>query len=83
MRVPLPAVVTADLRLNEPRYATLPNIMRAKKKTVQTLTPEELGVDVAPRLQIVRVEEPPKRKAGVMLSSAAELVEKLVQAKVI
>lgn len=80
----LPAVVTADLRLNEPRYASLPNIMKAKKKQIDTVKPEDLGVDVSPRLQIVRVEEPGKRKAGVMVESAAALVEKLRnEAKVI
>lgn len=77
VRVGLPAVVTADLRLNEPRYATLPNIMKAKKKPVVTLTPEELGVDVAPRLETLGVEEPAARKAGVVLSSPAELVARL------
>ncbi len=80
----LPAVVTADLRLNEPRYASLPNIMKAKKKQIDTVKPEDLGVDVSARLQIVRVEEPGKRKTGVMVESAAELVEKLRnEAKVI
>lgn len=77
VRVALPAVVTADLRLNEPRYATLPNIMKAKKKPMQTLTPQDLGVDVTPQLQTVSVEDPPKRKGGVMVASVAELVEKL------
>lgn len=80
----LPAVVTADLRLNEPRYASLPNIMKAKKKRIDTLKPEDLGVDVTPRLEILRVEEPEKRKAGVMVETVAELVEKLRnEAKVI
>lgn len=80
----LPAVVTTDLRLNEPRYASLPNIMKAKKKPIDTLRPEELGVDVAPRLQLVQVEEPEKRKAGVMVETVAELVDKLrSEAKVI
>ncbi|CAL5227785.1 g10807 [Coccomyxa viridis] len=77
LRLRLPAVVTTDLRLNEPRYATLPNIMKAKKKPIQQLTPEDLGVDVTPRLQTVRVEEPPKRKGGIMVSSIEELVDKL------
>ncbi len=80
----LPAVVTTDLRLNEPRYASLPNIMKAKKKPIDTLKPEELGVDVAPRLQLVQIEEPEKRKAGVMVETVAELVDKLrSEAKVI
>jgi electron transfer flavoprotein beta subunit len=73
----LPAVVTTDLRLNEPRYASLPNIMKAKKKPIDTLSPEELGVDPAPRLETLRVEPPPKRQAGVKVASVAELVAKL------
>ncbi|KAK9906710.1 hypothetical protein WJX75_006562 [Coccomyxa subellipsoidea] len=77
LRLRLPAVVTTDLRLNEPRYATLPNIMKAKKKPIDQLTPEELGVDVAPRLQTVKVEEPPKRKGGIIVHSVEELVDKL------
>jgi electron transfer flavoprotein beta subunit len=82
--VKLPAVVTTDLRLNEPRYVTLPNIMKAKKKPLETLTPEALGVDVAPRLKTLRVQEPPKRSAGKMVKSVQELVEKLRnEAKVI
>ncbi len=82
--VRLPAVVTTDLRLNEPRYASLPNIMKAKRKPIDTLTPEELGVDVAPRLKTLKVEEPPRRKGGVKVASVAELVEKLRnEAKVI
>ncbi|MDP6388517.1 MAG: electron transfer flavoprotein subunit beta/FixA family protein [Alphaproteobacteria bacterium] len=80
----LPAVVTADLRLNTPRYASLPNIMKAKKKPIEVLTPEELGVDVTPRLQILKIEEPPPRAAGVKLDSVAELVDRLRnEAKVI
>ena len=80
----LPAVVTTDLRLNEPRYVTLPNIMKAKKKPLETLTPEALGVDVAPRLKTLRVQEPPKRIAGKTVKSVQELVEKLRnEAKVI
>lgn len=80
----LPAVITTDLRLNEPRFATLPNIMKAKKKPIDTLTPEALGVDVTPRLATLKVEEPPKRKAGVMVGSVDELIEKLRnEAKVI
>jgi len=80
----LPAVVTADLRLNEPRYASLPNIMKAKKKPIETLTPEQLGVDVAPRLITLSVEEPAKRQAGIKVPDVAALVEKLTaEAKVI
>jgi electron transfer flavoprotein beta subunit len=80
----LPAVVTADLRLNEPRYASLPNIMKAKKKPVQTLKPEDLGVDVTLRLTTLKVVEPPKRSAGIKVGSVAELVDKLKnEAKVI
>jgi electron transfer flavoprotein beta subunit len=80
----LPAVVTSDLRLNEPRYASLPNIMKAKRKPIDVLTPEELGVDVTPRLKLLKVEEPPKRQAGVKVASVAELVDKLRrEAKVI
>ena len=75
--VKLPAVVTTDLRLNEPRYVTLPNIMKAKKKTLDVITPEALGVDLTPRLTTVRVEEPPRRKAGVQVKSVEELVAKL------
>jgi len=82
--VKLPAVVTADLRLNTPRYATLPNIMKAKKKPLDTLTPEALGVDVAPRLKTLKVAEPGKRKGGVMVPDVATLVDKLKnEAKVI
>ncbi len=82
--VTLPAVVTTDLRLNEPRYASLPNIMKAKKKPVDTLSAAELGVDTAPRLLTLKVEEPPRRKAGARVASVAELVSKLKnEAKVI
>lgn len=77
VEVALPAVVTTDLRLNEPRYATLPNIMRAKKKPLETLTPDALGVDIAPRLTIVKVSEPPRRKGGGRVADVKELVEKL------
>jgi electron transfer flavoprotein beta subunit len=73
----MPAVVTTDLRLNEPRYASLPNIMKAKKKPIDEKTPEELGVDIAPRLTVLEVTEPPKRQAGVKVESVAELVDKL------
>ncbi len=80
----LPAIVTTDLRLNEPRYASLPNIMKAKKKPIDALTPEGLGVDVAPRLTTLSVEEPSKRQAGAKVASVAELVDKLRnEAKVI
>ncbi len=82
--VKLPAVVTTDLRLNEPRYVTLPNIMKAKKKTLETLKPEALGVDVTPRMQTLKVSEPPKRKSGVKVPDAKALVDKLRnEAKVI
>jgi len=80
----LPAVVTTDLRLNEPRYVTLPNIMKAKKKPLETLTPAGLGVDVAPRLTTLKVSEPPKRSAGIQVPDVATLVAKLKnEAKVI
>ena len=73
----LPAVVTTDLRLNEPRYVTLPNIMKAKKKPLEVLKPEALGVDIAPRLKTLKVEEPPRRSAGVKVADVKELVAKL------
>ena len=80
----LPAVVTTDLRLNEPRYASLPNIMKAKKKPIDTMTPEDLGVDAAPRLKILKVDEPQGREVGIMVETVAELVNKLRnEAKVI
>ncbi|MEO7031592.1 MAG: electron transfer flavoprotein subunit beta/FixA family protein [Herbaspirillum sp.] len=80
----LPAIVTTDLRLNEPRYVTLPNIMKAKKKTLEILKPADLGVDVAPRLKTLKVSEPPKRSAGIKVPDAATLVAKLrTEAKVI
>ena len=79
-----PAIVTCDLRLNEPRYASLPNIMKAKKKPIEQMSASDLGVDTAPKIQQIKVEEPPKRKAGIMVSSVAELVQKLKnEAKVI
>ena len=82
--IKLPAVVTTDLRLNEPRYVTLPNIMKAKKKPLENLKPDALGVDVAPRLKTLKVAEPPKRKGGVKVPDAKALVEKLRnEAKVI
>ena len=80
----MPAVITADLRLNEPRYASLPNIMKARKKPIETIKPEALGVDPSPRLRIVSVAEPPKRQAGQKVGSVGELVAKLkLEAKVI
>jgi electron transfer flavoprotein beta subunit len=79
-----PAVVTTDLRLNEPRYVTLPNIMKAKKKQLDTFKPEDLGVDAKPRLKTLKVTEPPKRSAGVKVPDVATLVQKLKnEAKVI
>ncbi len=84
IEVKTPAIVTVDLRLNEPRYASLPNIMKAKKKPIDEMAPADLGVDIAPRLETLRVEEPPTRQAGVMVESVAELVDKLKnEAKVI
>jgi electron transfer flavoprotein beta subunit len=84
LSVNLPAVVTTDLRLNEPRYVTLPNIMKAKKKPFEILTPDALGVDVAPRLKTLKVQEPPKRSAGQVVKNVTELVQKLKnEAKVI
>ena len=80
----LPAVITTDLRLNEPRFVTLPNIMKAKKKPLDTVTPEDLGVDVAPRIKTLKVAEPAGRQAGVKVPDVATLVEKLKnEAKVI
>jgi len=82
--VTLPAIITADLRLNEPRYVTLPNIMKAKKKPLEIITPEDLGIDVSPRLKIIKVSEPPKRSAGIMVPDVSTLVDKLRnEAKVI
>jgi len=84
LEVPLPAVVTADLRLNEPRYAKLPDVMKAKKKPMDTMTPAELGVDIAPRLKTLKVSEPPKRQGGGKVADVADLVNKLKnEAKVI
>ena len=80
----LPAVITTDLRLNEPRYVTLPNIMKAKKKPLEVIKPDALGVDVAPRIKTLKVSEPPKRGAGVKVPDVATLVAKLKnEAKVI
>ena len=84
IEIATPAIVTCDLRLNEPRYASLPNIMKAKKKPIEQLNASDLGVDVAPKIQQIKVEEPPQRKAGIKVSSVAELVQKLKnEAKVI
>ena len=84
IKVNLPLVATCDLRLNEPRYASLPNIMKAKKKPVDNYTSEELGIDITPRIKILKVEEPKKREKGIMVSDVAELVQKLkYEAKVI
>ena len=80
----MPCIITTDLRLNEPRYASLPNIMKARKKPIETIKPADLGVDPAPRLRLVKVAEPPRRTAGVKVGSVAELVQKLrTEAKVI
>ncbi|MEW6466692.1 MAG: electron transfer flavoprotein subunit beta/FixA family protein [Pseudomonadota bacterium] len=84
LELSLPAIVTTDLRLNEPRYVTLPNIMKAKKKPLDTVTPADLGVDVSPRLKTLKVSEPPKRGAGIKVPDVATLVDKLKnEAKVI
>ena len=84
IEVNVPAIITCDLRLNKPRYASLPNIMKAKKKPLEILTAEELGIDTKPRVQQIKVEEPPKRKAGIKVANVAELVSKLKnEAKVI
>ena len=84
VKLKMPAVVTTDLRLNEPRYASLPNIMKAKKKPIDTVSPEDLGVDVTPRLVTLKVEEPAKRQCGVKVGSVEELVTKLkTEARVI
>ena len=84
LEISMPAIVSVDLRLNEPRYASLPNIMKAKKKPLDSLTGDDLGVDMTPRLTIVKVEEPPEREAGIKVADVKELVEKLKnEAKVI
>jgi len=84
IEVNMPAIVTCDLRLNEPRYASLPNIMKAKKKPIEQITASDLGVDTKPRINQIKVEEPPKRKAGIKVASVEELVQKLKnEAKVI
>ena len=84
IEVNIPAIVTCDLRLNEPRYASLPNIMKAKKKPLEQINVSDLGIDTKPRIELIKVEEPPKRKAGIKVASVAELVQKLKnEAKVI
>ncbi|MCH8346925.1 MAG: electron transfer flavoprotein subunit beta/FixA family protein [Proteobacteria bacterium] len=83
IKITIPAVITTDLRLNEPRYASLPNIMKAKQKPIDEKTPEDLGVDITPRLKSLKVEEPAKREAGVKVESVEELVGKLKQEGVI
>ena len=84
IEVSIPAIVTCDLRLNEPRYASLPNIMKAKKKPLEQINASDLGIDTKPRIKLIKVEEPPKRKAGIKVASVAELVQKLKnEAKVI
>jgi electron transfer flavoprotein beta subunit len=80
VEIKLPAIVTTDLRLNEPRYASLPNIMKAKKKPIEEKSPADYGVDVAPRLKVLKVTEPAKRSAGIKVKTAAELVDKLKEA---
>jgi len=77
VKLKMPAIVTTDLRLNEPRYASLPNIMKAKKKPIEEKTPDAFSVDIKPRLQILKTSEPPRRKSGVKVGSVAELVGKL------
>ena len=77
LRLQVPAIITTDLRLNEPRYASLPNIMKAKKKPLETKTPADYGVDIAPRLKTLKVSEPPVRQAGVKVADVDELVAKL------
>ena len=84
LKLNLPAVVTCDLRLNEPRYASLPNIMKAKKKPIDHITIDELGIDISPRIKQLKVTESPKREKGIMVKDVAELVQKLKhEAKVI
>ena len=84
VEINIPAIVTCDLRLNEPRYAALPNIMKAKKKPIEEINVSDLGIDITPRVQQLKVEEPPKRKAGIKVANVAELVQKLKnEAKVI
>ena len=84
IKLKMPSIVTTDLRLNEPRYASLPNIMKAKKKPLDSMAPDALGVDVTPRLTTLKVEEPPKRKGGIKVPDVAALIDKLRnEAKVI
>ncbi|HTN62611.1 MAG TPA: electron transfer flavoprotein subunit beta/FixA family protein [Devosia sp.] len=83
LRLPLPAIITADLRLNEPRYASLPNVMKAKKKPLDETSPEALGVDIAPRLTVLKTTEPPARPTGVILGSVEELAARIKQAGVL
>jgi len=84
LEVNIPSIVTCDLRLNEPRYASLPNIMKAKKKPIEQINVDDLGIDIKPRINQIKVEEPPKRKSGIKVASVAELVQKLKnEAKVI
>ena len=84
IEVNIPSIVTCDLRLNEPRYASLPNIMKAKKKPIEQINADDLGIDIKPRINQIKVEEPPKRKSGIKVASVAELVQKLKnEAKVI
>jgi len=84
LKLNLPTIITCDLRLNEPRYASLPNIMKAKKKPIEELSQEDLGIDISPRIKQLKVEEPPKREKGMMVKDVAELVQKLKhEAKVI
>jgi len=84
IQLKLPAIITTDLRLNEPRYAKLPNIMKAKKKPLETLSPDELGIDITPRIETLKVEEPAQRSAGIRVADTAELIDKLKnEAKVI
>ena len=84
LEINLPAIVTCDLRLNEPRFASLPNIMKAKKKPLEQIDASELGIDTKPRIEQIKVEEPPKRKAGIKVANVEELVQKLKnEAKVI
>jgi len=84
LEVNIPSIVTCDLRLNEPRYASLPNIMKAKKKPIEQINADDLGIDIKPRINQIKVEEPPKRKSGIKVASVAELVQKLKnEAKVI
>ena len=84
IKVKIPCVVTTDLRLNEPRYASLPNIMKAKQKKIETIESKDLNVDISPRLQILEVNDPPERKAGIKVADVSNLVDKLKnEAKVI